>query len=100
MHYVRLARVYASSNRVDEAIEVYLKAIAMDPGDRNACQELAQLYLSRQDLDAAEKIFKQILRYTSRKWEREEIENQILDLYRQQGKLREKLEQEEAEGTS
>ncbi len=100
VHYVRLARVYVSSNRVDEAIEVYLKAIAMDPGDRNACQELAQLYLSRQDLDAAEKIFKQILRYTSRKWEREEIENQILDLYRQQGKLREKLEQEEAEGTS
>lgn len=98
-HYIRLARVYASSNRVEEAIEVYLKTIAMDPGDRNACQELAQLYLSRQDLDAAEKIFKQILRYTSRKWEREEIEDKILDLYRQQGKLREKLEQEEAEGT-
>ena len=99
IHYVRLASVYASSNRVDEAISAYLKAIAMDPGDRNACQELAQLYLSRQDLDAAEKIFKQILRYKNRKWEQEEIEGQILDLYRQQGKLREKLEQEEAEGT-
>ena len=97
--YIRLARVYASINRVDEAIEIYLKAIAIDPGDRNACQELAQLYLSRQDLDAAEKIFKQILRYTSRKWEREEIEDQILDLYRQQGRLREKLEREKAKGT-
>ncbi len=99
IHYVRLANVYASDDRVEEAIAAYLKALEMDPGDRSACQALAQIYLSRNDFDAAEKTLMHALRYTIRKRDQNEIEDQILALYRQQGKLREKLERQGAEGT-
>ncbi|MDE0300360.1 MAG: tetratricopeptide repeat protein [Candidatus Poribacteria bacterium] len=99
MHYVRLADVYASDDRFEEAIAAYSTTLEMDPGDRSTCQALAKIYLGRNDFDAAENTLMQALRYTIRQWDRNEIEGQILALYRQQGKLREKLERLGAEGT-
>lgn len=98
IHYARLAKVYASGNHIDEAIATYQRAIDLNPGDANIHQELAQMYLRKEDFEAAEKSFREALRNTGEEWERRNIERQIIALYRQQGKLDEKLEQAESEG--
>ena len=98
VHYLRLARLYTVVQREDEAISAYRNAIEMNPDNNSAYRELAQLYLRKGDLDAAEETYYQVLQYTRRKEEHRDIERQIIDLYRRQGKLAAKLEQAEAEG--
>ena len=99
VHYARLAKVYASIDRVDEAIATYQKAIELNPGDRDVYQELAQLYIRKEDFGAAEKMFQYAIQYTGEEWERQNIERQLMELYRRQGKLEEMLQQAESEGT-
>ena len=99
VHYVRLAKVYATGDRVDDAIEAYKKAIALTPGDGKIYRELAQLYLRKDDLDAAEKTFEEAIQYTGQEWERQELERQLINIYRRQGKLEEMLKQAEDQGT-
>ena len=99
VHYARLAKVYASIDRVDEAIAIYQKAIEINPGDRNVYQELAQLYIRKEDFGAAEKMYQYAIQYTGEEWERRNLERQLMELYRRQGKLEEMLEQAESEGT-
>lgn len=98
VHYARLAKVYASIDRVDEAIAIYQKAIEINPGDRNVYQELAQLYIRKEDFGAAEKMYQYAIQYTGEEWERRNLERQLMELYRRQGKLEEMLEQAESEG--
>ena len=98
VHYARLAKVYASSDRVDEAIATYQKAIEINPGDRNVYQELAQLYIRKEDFEAAEEMFQYAIQYTGEEWERQNIERQLMELYRRQGKLEDMLQQAESEG--
>ena len=98
VHYARLAKVYASIDRVDEAIATYQKAIEINPGDRNVYQELAQLYIRKEDFEAAEKMFQYAIQYTGEEWERQNIERQLMELYRRQGKLEGMLQQAESEG--
>ena len=99
VHYARLAKVYASIDRVNEAIAIYQKAIEINPGDRNVYQELAQLYIRKEDFGAAEKMYQYAIQYTGEEWERRNLERQLMELYRRQGKLEEMLEQAESEGT-
>ena len=99
VHYVRLAKVYAAGDRVDDAIEAYKKAITLTPGDGQVYRELAQLYLRKDDLDAAEKTFEKAIQYTGQDWERQNLERQLMNIYRRQGKLEEMLEQAEDQGT-
>ena len=99
VHYVRLAKVYAAGDRVDDAIEAYKKAIALTPGDGKIYRELAQLYLRKDDLDAAEKTFGEAIQYTGQDWDRQELERQLMNIYRRQGKLEEMLKQAEDQGT-
>ena len=99
IHYIRLARVYAAENHIDDAIESFNKAIEFGPGDGQAYRELAQLYLRKNDLDSAEKAFDDAIQYTGQEWERRDIERQLLDIYRRQGKLEEMLQKAEEEGT-
>ena len=99
VHYIRLARVYAAENSVDDAIEAFKQAIKLGPGDGQAYRELAQLYLRKNDLDSAEEAFEAAIQYTGRDWERRDIERQMLDIYRRQGKLDEMLQKAEEEGT-
>ena len=99
VHYARLAKIYASIDRVDEAIATYQKAIEINPGDRNVYQELAQLYVREEDFGAAEKMYQYALQYTGQEWERQNLERQLMELYRRQGKLDDMLEQAESEGT-
>ncbi len=98
VHYARLAKVYASIDRVDEAIATYQKAIEINPGDRRVYQELAQLYIRKEDFEAAEKMFQYAIQYTGEEWERQNIERQLMELYRRQGKLEGMLQQAESEG--
>ena len=99
VHYARLAKVYASIDRVDEAIAIYQKAIEINPGDRNVYQELAQLYIRKEDFGAAEKMYQYAIQYTGQEWERRNLERQLMELYRRQGKLEDMLQQAESEGT-
>ena len=99
VHYIRLAKVYVAAHRVDEAIEAYQKAIELTLGNVQVYHELARLYLRKDDLDAAEKTFKEALQHTGQEWERRRIEREIMGLYRRKGTLVQMLQQAEAEGT-
>ena len=98
VHYARLAKVYASTDRVDEAIATYQKGIEINPGDRSVYQELAQLYIRKEDFESAEKMYQYAIQYTGEEWERQNIERQLMELYRRQGKLEDMLQQAESEG--
>ena len=98
VHYSRLAKLYAADGQVDAAITHYKKAIELTPGDGRVYQELGQLYLRKNDLDAAEKAFQAALQYAAHDGERQNIERQLINLYRRQGKLEEMLKEVEAQG--
>ena len=97
-HYSRLAKLYATDGQVDDAITYYKKAIELAPGDGRIYQELGQLYLRKNDLDTAEKAFQDALQYAAHDGERQNIERQLINLYRRQGKLTEMLKEAEAKG--
>ena len=99
VHYSRLAKLYAANDQVDEAIDTYKKAIELGTGDGQAFLRLAQLHLRKDDLDAAEKAFEDAIQHTSQEWERQNIERQLMDLHRRQGKLEDMLKQAEEAGT-
>ena len=98
VHFVRLAKVYASGDRIDEAIATYQRAIEINPGDGKVYQELARLYMRQKDFESAEKMFQSAIQYTGEEWERQNIEQQLMELYRRQGKLEDMLQQAESEG--
>ena len=99
VHYSRLAKLYAANDQVDEAIDTYKKAIELGTGDGQAFVQLAQLHLRKDDLDAAEKAFEDAILHTSQDWERQNIERQLMDIHRRQGKLEDMLKQAEEAGT-
>ena len=99
VHYTRLAKLYAADDQVDAAIDTYKKAVELGSGDGQAYLRLAQLYLRKDDLDAAEKAFEDAIQHTGQEWERQNIEQQLMDLHRRQGKLEEMLKQAEEAGT-
>ena len=99
VHYIRLARVYAAGDRVDDALKTYKKAVELAPGNGEVYSEIAQLYLRKDDLDSAEAAFKEAVQYTGQEWDRREIERQLTQIYRRQGKLEEMLKKAEEEGT-
>ena len=89
VHYSRLAKLYAADGQVDDAITQYKKAVELSPGDGRVYQELGQLHLRKNDLEAAEKAFQEALQYAAHDGERHNIERQLMTLYRRQGKLEE-----------
>ena len=95
----RLAKLYAANDQVDKAIDTYKKAIELGTGDGQAFLQLAQLHLRKDDLDAAEKVFEDAIQHTSQDWERQNIERQLMELHRRQGKLEDMLKQAEDAGT-
>ena len=99
VHYVRLAKVYAAGNRVDDSLKTYEKAVELAPGNGQVYREMAQLHLRKDDLDSAEEAFEEAIQYTGQEWERRDIERQLTQLYRRQGKWEEMLKKAEDEGT-
>ncbi|RKU18684.1 hypothetical protein C6503_09105 [Candidatus Poribacteria bacterium] len=98
-HHARSAKLYKDENRIDEAIDAYEKASELTPGNAQIYEELAGLYLRQDNPTSAEKAFKEAIRYTSQDWERRNLEQQLVDIYDRQGKLEERLQQAETEGT-
>ena len=95
--YVRLARVYKRSNRLDDAVEAYKEAIRISFADdadylsiyQDVHRELAELYIKKEDFSAAEKTLKAL-----------GDDNRLLtEVYRHLGKWEEVLRRAEAEGT-
>ena len=98
VHYSRLAQLYSVNGQVDEAITQYEKAVELSPGNGQVYQELGQLYLRKNDLEAAEKAFQTALQYAAHDGDQHNIERQLMNLYRRQGKLQEMLKAAEAQG--
>ena len=95
--YIRLARVYKWSNRVDDAVEAYKEAIRISFADdaddpsiyQDAHRELGKLYMKKEDFYAAEKVLEAL-----------GDENRLLiEVYRHLGKWERVLKGAEAEGT-
>ena len=99
VHYVRLAKLHAAEEQVEAAITTYKKAIALAPGNAQAYHDLARLHLRKDDTDAAEKAFQQAIQYTGQDWERQDIEQELINLYQREGQLEEMIDQAETGGT-
>ena len=95
--YVRLARVYKRSNRLDDAVESYKEAIRISFADdaddssiyQDAHRELGELYMKKEDFNAAEKVLKAL----------GDDNRLLIEVYRHLGKWEEVLKRAEAEGT-
>ena len=95
--YVRLARVYKRSNRLDDVVEAYKEAIRISFADdaddssiyQDAHRELGALYMKKEDFNAAEKVLKAL----------GDDNRLLIEVYRHLGKWEEVLKRAEAEGT-
>ncbi len=98
VHYARLAKLYEAEGNETEVIVNYKKATVFGYGDKEIYLKLAEHYFLNEDMAAAEAALKNAITYTE-EWYQEEIERQLLNLYRYQGNLEEMLQKAEAEGT-
>ncbi len=97
-HYLRLAKLYADDNKTDDAIVNYEKAIALAPENTKAYLDVAHIYLRTDNFAKAENALNTALQYMTSSYQKENIENQIRNLYRYQGKLTEWFKDAEAKG--
>ena len=98
-HYVRMAKLYVNDARLEDAVTAYEKAVEFIPGNQQLWQVLAGLYTYIGDADSAGHAFKEAIQYTARDYDRERIEQKLIGLYRQIGKLDEMLLKAESENT-
>ena len=98
VHYARLAKLYDAEGNAAASLENYKKATVFGYGDKEIYLRLAEHYFLNDDITAAEAALKNAITYTE-EWYQEEIERQLLNLYRYQGNLEEMLQKAEAEGT-
>ena len=99
VHHIRLARFYANNDRIDDAITTYEKAAELAPGDKETYLQMAQLYFLKDDMGSVEKAYRSAMQLTPSEYDRRNTERQIINLYRIQGNLEEKLQHAEEEGT-
>ena len=98
LHHARLAHLYYSKGQREEAIASYQKAIELSPGNADIYEKLAVLYLRSNQLDDAEKTFKEALQYAAQTHQHQNIQRQLIEIYRRQGKLEEYLKEVENQG--
>lgn len=96
--YIKLAMLYETEGNEAAAIENYKKASEYEHGDKKVYLRLAEHFFLNEDMTAAEEALKNAITSTSG-WDQEEIERQLINLYRYQGNLEEMLQKAEAEGT-
>ncbi len=99
VHYARLAKLYETEGNEAAAIANYKKATVYEYGDKKIYLILAEHYFLNGDIAAAEKALKNAMTYTTSEWERNNIERQLVNLYRFRGNLAEMLQKAETEGT-
>ncbi len=98
-YHAILAGLYSGINRTEDAIVSYKKAIELSPGDGQVYQDLASLYMRNNKLDDAEKTYKEAKKYVQQTYQLEQIERQVMEIYRRKGKLSEYLKEVEKQGT-
>ena len=99
VHYLRIAKLYTDDNKIDEAIINYKKSDELAPGNKSTYLSLADLHLRTDNFEEAEIAFNNALQFSTSSYQRENIEEQILNIYRYQGKIEEKFQDSEAKGT-
>ena len=99
VHYARLAKLYEAEGNEAAAIANSKKATVFEYGDKKIYLILAEHYFLNEDIAAAEKALTNAMTYTTSEWERNDIERQLVNLYRFHGNLAEMLQKAETEGT-
>lgn len=99
IHYARLARLYEAEGDEAAAIANYKKATIFGYSDEETYLTLAEHYFLNEDIDAAEIALKNAISLTISEWHHDQIERQLVNLYRYQGNLEEMLLKAESEGT-
>ncbi len=98
VHHARLAHLYYSKGQHEDAIATYQKAIELSPGNAEIYEKLAVLYLRSNKIDDAEKAFKEALKYAAQTHQHQNIQRQLIDIYRRKGKLEEYLKEVQNKG--
>ncbi len=92
----QMIEVYRRQGKLDE----YLKEVEKKGALTFRMQrEIARTYYNQGKFDEAVKAYEKALQMTTHEWEQQEIERQLLALYRRQGNLEEKLKEAEKKGT-
>ncbi len=99
VHYARLAKLQTAQGRDDVAITNYKKAVEYGHADKETYLKLAELYFIDDDIDATENALKKAIIHTQSEWDREKIERQLINLYRYQENLAQRLQQADEDGT-
>ena len=99
VHYVRLAKLTLPKNRLKMQSRLMKKRLNLRPGMPRLTTTWQGSISSTDDTDAAEKAFKQAIQYTGQDWERQDIEQELINLYHREDKLEEMIDQAETGGT-
>ena len=98
IHYARLAKLYADNGNEAEAIVNYEKAIDLKHSDKDTYLKIAELYFVKGNFEGSEKALKNAVLSTTSEWDQQNIEKRLINLYRYQGNLEQKLKEVEDEG--
>ena len=78
--YIKLARLYVSTNKNLKAIDTYTRILDLDEKNIQAYKELAELYVLEGTEESAINVLKQALKYASNK-DAEEINNALAKVF-------------------
>ena len=97
--YKELGQLYIRKGDFDAADQAYREALQFpDEESGRIYDELGRLYTQIGDFNAAEQAYKDAVEFMKGNSDRHRIERQLMEFYRQRGKLAEVLKKAEAEG--
>lgn len=99
VHYARIAHLYDMDGNETSAITNYNKATELGYENIQTYLRLARLSFLNMDMDAAETALKNAILYTTSASMREELERQLIYLYRFNGNLELKMQEAKEVGT-
>lgn len=99
IHYARLAKLYADNGNEAEAIVNYEKAIDLKHSDKDTYLKIAELYFVKGNFEGSEKALKNAVLTTTSEWDQQNIEKRLMNLYRYQGNLEQKLKEADDDGS-
>ncbi len=99
VHYARIAHLYEMDGNETSAITNYNKATELGYENIQTYLRLARLSFLNMDMDAAETALKNAILYTTSASMREELERQLIYLYRFNGNLELKMQEAKEVGT-
>lgn len=99
VHYARIAHLYDMDGNETSAITNYKKATELGYENIQTYLRLARLSFLSMDMDAAETALKNAILYTTSASMREELERQLIYLYRFNGNLELKMQEAKEVGT-